>query len=60
MMTHTIYASAKDAIAALADFDARELDTFQYEIEALFDNERHVAGWRVRAKNLNGFFERYA
>ena len=47
------------AFAAVLSMSDAAIEGLQYEVEAAFDNERNLIGYRVRVKDLDGFGKGY-
>lgn len=55
----TAFATIRAALAAVLSMSDAAIEGLQYEVEAAFDNERNLIGYRVRVKDLDGFGKGY-
>lgn len=50
-----VFDDASEAAQALVAFESGTEGFYQYELTAVFDNNRDVVGFQVRVKDLDGF-----
>lgn len=54
-MNDPLYLTAGAAARAISQFDGTFNENYQYEISAVYDNTRKIAGYQARVKDENGF-----
>lgn len=58
-MNATLFLTVGAALEALLAMPPASIEGRQYEIQAAFNNERELEGYRVRIKDLDGFGKGY-